>query len=251
MRISTTSLKWICPALLWIALWQAAYMLIGKNVLFASPIQVAQCLTGLAADSVFWQTIGFSFLRIFTGFALALVCGTLLAVLAARFAPVERLMAPLILMVQSIPVASIVILILVWVSSSNLSVIVCFMMVLPVSYTNILRGIRSMDTKLTEMAELFGIPTRRRVLRIYLSQVLPFFRAACTIGLGMCWKMGIGAEIIGLPKGSIGEKLYQAKIYLKTPDLFAWTFVVIAISILFEHLFNLLVQRCISAVERS
>ena len=53
----------------------------------------------------------------------------------------------------------------------------------------------------------------------------------------MGFKSGIAAEVIGVPDGSIGEGLYLAKIYLSTAELFAWTFMIIVVSTLFEKLF--------------
>ena len=77
------------------------------------------------------------------------------------------------------------------------------------------------------MAKVFRVNLRRQIRYIYVSQVLPYFLSACRLSLGMCWKAGVAAEVIGVPSGSIGEKLYNAKIYLNTPDLFAWTIVII------------------------
>ena len=48
--------------------------------------------------------------------------------------------------------------------------------------------------------------------------------------------------MIGLPSGTIGERLYTAKVYFQTPDLFAWTAVIVAVSVLFEKLFLALVD---------
>jgi len=104
-------------------------------------------------------------------------------------------------------------------------------------YTNVLQGISNTDRKLLEMMNLFHVTLWRRIRYLYFPQVLPYFRSACSIALGLCWKSGIAAEVIGIPKGSIGEKLYSAKIYLMTGDLFAWTIVIILVSILFEKLF--------------
>jgi len=123
-------------------------------------------------------------------------------------------------------------------------------MVMPVIYTNVLNGIRNTDTKLLEMADVFGIPARRRIMYIYVSQILPFFQSACLVGLGLCWKAGIAAEVIGIPGGSIGERLYMAKIYFTTPDLFAWTLTIIIISVVFEKLFMLLIRFLIRRIER-
>ena len=89
-----------------------------------------------------------------------------------------------------------------------------------------------------------------RIRYIYVSQVLPFFRTGCSIGLGLCWKAGVAAEVIGIPDGSIGEKLYNAKVYLNTPDLFAWTVVIVLISLLFEKLFLAMVDGAVIRLER-
>ena len=97
---------------------------------------------------------------------------------------------------------------------------------------------------------MFEVSPWRSIRYIYVSQVLPFFRSACSVSLGLCWKAGVAAEVIGIPKGSIGENLYQSKIYLNTPDLFAWTLVIILISLLFERVFLLLVDRGVGRLER-
>ena len=146
--------------------------------------------------------------------------------------------------------ASFIILVLIWVPSRNLSVVISFLMVFPVMYTNLLKGIESTDRNLLEMAQVFRISLPRRIRYIYVSQVLPFFRAGCSVALGLCWKAGIAAEVIGIPEQSIGEMLYNAKIYLNTPDLFAWTVVIVMISLLFEKLFLAGIDWCVAQLER-
>ena len=117
-------------------------------------------------------------------------------------------------------------------------------------YTNIKDGISSCDKQLLEMAQIFRISPMRKIRYIYISQIMPFFRVACSISLGLCWKSGVAAEVIGIPKNSIGENLYNAKIYLDTPDLFAWTVVIILISLIFEKLFIYLLDKGIKRLER-
>jgi NitT/TauT family transport system permease protein len=87
------------------------------------------------------------------------------------------------------------------------------------------------------------VPVLRRLPAIDAPAVLPHLLAACQVGVGLAWKSGITAEVIGLPQGSIGERLYQAKIFLSTADLFAWTIVIIALSFLFERVVRALLTR--------
>lgn len=225
-------------------------MALDQEILLVSPISVIVRLFSLMTTLPFWESIWFSFIRICSGFLAAVIAGTLLAALSVRFRRISELLVPLMLAVKAIPVASFIILVLIWIPSRNLSVFISFLMVLPVIYTNVLDGIRSANADLLEMARVFSIPVWRKIRYIYIFQVFPFFRSACTISLGLCWKSGIAAEVIGIPDGSIGENLYQAKIYLNTPDLFAWTLVIVLISLGFEKLFLFLLDLGCSRLER-
>jgi NitT/TauT family transport system permease protein len=116
-------------------------------------------------------------------------------------------------------------------------------------YTNVLQGLLATDEKLIEMAEVFHLGWTKQFLYIYLPQIKPYLMSACSLSLGIAWKSGIAAEVIGIPDGSIGERLYQAKVYLNSPNLFAWTVVVILVSVLFEKLFMLLLRRFYARLE--
>lgn len=236
--------------LVWLLIWQLGAIAMDQQILLVSPIAVLMRLGTLAVEPSFWKAVGFSLLRITGGFFLGAAVGTVLAALSARLRRVEELLAPLLLAIKSIPVASFIILALILFSSRNLSVLISFLMVLPVLYAGVLGGIRAMDKQMLEMAQVFQIPTPRRVRYVYLPQVLPYFRAACASALGLCWKSGIAAEVIGMPTGSIGERLQQAKIYLDTPDLFAWTLVIVLVSLAFERLFLALLQIATRYLER-
>jgi NitT/TauT family transport system permease protein len=173
-----------------------------------------------------------------------------LAAFSAKFALIGEFLSPLMLTIKSVPVVSFIILALIWFSSKNLSVLISFMMVLPIIYTNTLMGINSLDKGLQEMAGVFEIPLSRQIRYIALPQIMPFFYSGCEVGLGLCWKSGIAAEVIGIPKGSIGERLQQAKVYLDTPDLFAWTVVIVLLSFIFERLILTLLKRLQNICER-
>ena len=104
-------------------------------------------------------------------------------------------------------------------------------------------GLQSTDPKLLEMAVVFRMPVWRKIRFIYLPALVPYLVSGCRIALGMSWKSGAAAEVIGLPEHSIGEHLYMAKIYLETADLFAWTLVIILVSAVFEQIVLFLISR--------
>ncbi|MBQ6374019.1 MAG: ABC transporter permease subunit [Clostridia bacterium] len=233
--------------LFWLLVWQLGAMAMGREILLPTPLRVLSRLGALCVTPGFWLAILHSLRRIAGGFLLATAAGTLLAAASARFGWVRQLLAPLMLAVRSVPVASFVILALVWVSSKNLAVLIVFLMVLPVIYLNVQGGIDRLDPKLSEMARVFRVPPLRRALRVALPQLLPPFLNGCELALGLCWKAGAAAEVIGMPKGSIGERLQQAKVYLDTPDLFAWTLVIVVVS----WAFGRLTLGCFGAIGRA
>ena len=240
--------KQLISILFWLVVWQAAAMWIGQEVFLVSPIQALFTLVQLLPQAEFWQRIGFSAGRILLGFLLGAVSSVLLAVAAEGSDWVEALLSPVMQLVKATPVASFIILALVWVSGSSLSVLISFLMVLPVLYGAVRTGIEGVDVQLLEMAKVFRLPLRKRLLVIWLPAVLPAFRQGCSVALGICWKSGVAAEVIGLPDGSIGDALYRAKITLSTGELFAWTFVIIVLSGVFEKLFMALLDCAVAKV---
>ena len=230
----------LAAAMFWLAVWQAAAMAIGQEVFLVSPIQAAGTLMELLPQADFWQRVGFSAGHILLGFALGVVVSVLLAAAAERWTWVDTLLAPVIQLVKATPVASFIIL--------ALSILISFLMVLPVLYSAVRTGIESADAQLLEMAQVFRLSLARRVKAIWLPAILPAFRQGCSVALGICWKSGVAAEVIGLPDGSIGDALYRAKITLSTGELFAWTFVIILLSAGFEKLFLALLDKAVARV---
>lgn len=235
--------------LFWLLVWESVSIWLGQEILLVSPVVVLRRLGFLIFETSFWKTIGFSFFHIIEGFFFAVLAGVLGGSIAFKFKRMQELFSPIILTMKSVPVASFVILILIWVPSENLSVIISFLMVFPVIYTNVLNGIQNTDKELLEMTQIFGVSEKNKIRYIYISEVLPFFKAGCSVSLGLCWKAGVAAEVIGIPDGSIGEKLYEAKIYLDTPDLFAWTIVIILVSMMFEKIFLAAINRVVQWIE--
>lgn len=212
-------------------------MALDMHLLLVTPLEVVRRLFTLVGESGFWKTLLFSFSRIVLGFLLAFALGCLLGVLSGKWPLLETLLWPYVITIKTVPVASFIIISLIFFSARQLSTFISFLMVFPVIYSNVLEGIRSTDKDLMEMAQVFRMGWWRRLGYIYLPHLKPFLFSACSVALGMSWKSGVAAEVIGVAAGSIGEKLYESKIYFMTEDLLAWTVVIVLVSVLFEKLF--------------
>lgn len=230
--------------LFWLLVWQLLSLFVGNRILLVGPAETFQAFCAQVITLSFWKAVLFSFGRIGAGFFLAFVFGLLTAALCAKLSWLEDLLSPAVQFMKSIPVASFVILALIWTGSENLSVFISFLVVFPLIYTNVLTGLKNTDEKLLEMAQVFRVPFWKRALYLYRPALYPYLQSACKNAIGMGLKSGIAAEVIGVPAGSVGEGLYNAKIYLSTAELFSWTFTIIMISALLEHFFLFLLKKC-------
>ena len=236
-------------ALFWLAVWQILSMAVGQPILLASPAATLARLWTLVRTAGFWRSLLFTLGHILSGYALAALAGMGLAVLAGRFMPVSDLLSPLLAAMRSVPVASFVIAALIWVPSRRLSVLIAFVIVLPVVYAGTLDGLRQIDPKLTEMARVFRMSRWNRLRAVDLPAALPSVASALSVSIGLAWKSGVAAEVIGIPAGSVGEKLYKAKVYLATPDLFAWTMAIVLASAACARLIRLALKK-LEGIER-
>lgn len=218
----------------WLCIWQGAALLIDNAVLLVGPLQTGKAFLENIGRPDFSRTILCSFARIGAGFFAALALGLAAGTFACRYAWLELLLSPVMTALKSVPVASFTVLLLIWAGASGLSFWISLLIVFPNVYVNTIAGLRSADPKLLEMAKLFDVGGWNRFCYIYRPALMPYLTGCLRISLGMSWKSGVAAEIIGLPAYSLGERLYMAKIYLDTAGLFAWTLTVILISFLFE-----------------
>lgn len=233
-----------------ILLWQLLAMKLDQKLLLATPVDVAKTLGVLVKSQEFYSAIAYSMGRILIGLLIGAAVGIACALLAGRWHFMEALFWPYFSAMKATPVASIVILCLVWLSGRRLSVFIVFLVVTPVIYTNILAGIKNLDPKMKDMARVFGINGLRRLLYVYLPELKTYIIAAFALATGMAFKAGIAAEVIGTPGGSVGKMLYNAKVYLETPELFAWTLVIIVLSVVVEQVILGLVKRMFAGLQR-
>lgn len=235
----------------WLFVWHFLSLKINSSIFLPSPEATYKALIRIGKRAGFWQTIFNTFSKIAKGFLLALIAGTFSAIISSFVKIIDVLVSPFMRLLKTVPVASFIILALLWVKSDKLSVLISFVMVTPVVYINILQSFDNVDNNLLEMADIFNVGLLRRIRFIYVPALVSGFMSACKIGLGFCFKAGIAAEIIGLPFQSIGSELYKSKLYLMTDELFAWTVVIVLMSVFFEGVCIYLLNKLSCIIEKT
>ena len=218
----------------WLLLWQLTAAIVDSEFLFPSPISVIKRLSELVVTADFWKAAAYSLGRISLGCAGGIIVGTLFGALTAFSKPLYEFFSPLLVTVKTTPVASFIILLLVWVKRSGIPIVIAFLMVVPILWSNVAEGLRNADRQLLEAAKIFRFTRMQKIKGVYIPSVRPSFTAGCTTAIGFSWKAGIAAEILAIPPDTVGYNLYYAKINLEYDDLFAWTAAVIAMSFLLE-----------------
>ena len=231
-------LKTVIHIAAWILIWQLVAVIVHNRIILAGPVDTLNALAVLVRTENFWVSVSGTTFRILLGFLAGSCIGIALGCLAFKKPFVGDFLKPFVAALKSVPVASFVILLLIWFGSRNISVIICSMVVFPILYLSTVEGLTATDYRLLEMAHVFRMPLSRQIRYIYVPQLLPFFRSAFKLAIGMSFKSGIAAEVIGQPLNTIGNGLYLSKVYLETGELFAWTIVVVLISFICEKIIS-------------
>lgn len=219
-----------------IAIWHFISKKISLPLILPSPKEVFLHLLGLMKTASFYQILSTSFLRVFLGFSLGMLLGFLLGYAGYYSRIVDGLISPLMAIIRSAPVASIILVVLFWLERESVSSFIALLMVLPIVWQNTMLGLEKRDPQLSEMASVFSLSKGKRFWRLDLPQVASFTLSAGKTALGLAWKAGVAAEVLALPKHSVGYEIYNAKMYLESEALFAWTIAIIAFSVILEKI---------------
>ena len=233
---SRKTLSRLGSGLFWLLLWFLLAARVGQELLLPSPLQVLRTLLCLTEGMSFWQSVAASLLRVLAGLLAGCALGLLLGFLTYVSRLTHALVAPMMTLVKSTPVASFIILALVWLGRNIVPMCITCLMVLPVVWANVSAGLAAQEPQLRELMQVYRLPRLRRFCFLTVPTVLPHFRAALRSALGLGWKAGIAAEVLTVPQRSIGRMIYESKLYLETTELFAWTLTVILLSLLIEKL---------------
>jgi len=221
-------------ALFWIVAWGVLSLIINQEIYLPSPFSTFNALLELLKNKTTYITLLYSSYRTLAGFIISCILGVIIGYLCGTIEILYDLFNPLISIIRTIPVMSIIIIAIMWFKDTNVPIFVAFLMCFPIIWTNVVSGIKATDDKLLQMCKIYNIKKLQVIKSIYFYSSLPYIKAAMISALGIGWKVTSAAEVLSLPKYSIGRYLYDSKVYLEIPDLFAWTVLIIVLSYIFE-----------------
>ncbi len=240
----------LVPPAFWLGVWQLAALCVdrslngrGNELLLPYPVTVLRSLLALLRQPVFFQTVFTSLGRILLGLILGALLGALLAALTSLSHWTDRLLSPAIRVIRATPVASFILLVVLWTGKGSVPVVIAALMVIPVVWGNLSRGIQETDVRLLELARAYRFSRWKTVRLVYLPSLRPYFISAITTATGLAWKSGVAAEVLCVPNFAVGTQIFNTKLNLEIPDLFAWTAVVVTLSLLLEKLLRSLLGR--------
>ncbi len=240
MRFSGSARVWarrLFVVLLWVVLWQLAYLLINRDIYFPSPLAVLESLFRLLTEQESWRIILWSTYRTLYAIAVSVVLGVVLGFAGGLSRTVHMLINPLMVVLKSTPVVSVIILAILWFRSSDVPIFAGVLMCQPLVFNATVAGVRGTDVKLIEMCRFYKVRRLEQLNSLYFPSAKPYISASVVSVIGICWKAVAAAEVLSMPRLSIGARLFHAKTGLDPALLFAWTILIILLSFIFETLY--------------
>lgn len=219
----------------WLLIWQLVSMLVDLELWFPAPLSVLYALIALIPQGAFWTSVFGSIFRITAGYAIGCAIGALLGAASYFISAVNAMLSPLMSVIKATPVASFILLVILWLKPTGVPIMISALMVTPIVYGNVYSGLAAHSRELREVAFVYGLSPRQCARHLFIPSALPYFATACATSFGLAWKAGVAAEVLCLTPSSIGLGLYTAKLYLETPQLFALTAMVILLSLTLEY----------------
>ena len=250
MKALKTLSKYLLITVGWVLVWWGISAIVGNPIIFPAPSSVLLRAFELAMGSesaTFWLSILYSIIRIVFGLICAIAAAVLTSAVAFRFKPVESVLKPLITVIKSTPLVSFIfIAYIAFIEDQNpLPSFIAGLIVFPVIYDSILSALKRTPKELIEVSDVFGCSFYERLRYLWVPSALPSFITASKTSIGLAWKAGVAAEaLVAIPTMiSIGTELSQAKKQIETADQFAWTLVIILLSLMIEILFSALAKK--------
>lgn len=242
-KVAKKALELLYPAIgvgLFILIWYLFALEMDIEMILPTPARTFEELGSLLGQKIFWIALRNTCLRALAGFGLAFGIAVVLAIIAYVLPPIGKMLSPLITIARSVPTMSIILLALIWLSSKTAPLLIAFLLVFPVLYGSFSSALSDIDGKLIAMSKVYGVPLYKRILTLYIPSVVPSALDAMTSGISLAIKVTIAGEVLAQTSESMGINMQNARAYLDTASLLAWTFAAVVVGYIAECVMRLI-----------
>ncbi len=229
--------------------WGVSASIVNDSYILPNFIDTADSLFKIVFSGKFYSLIFTSIIRVIFGMIIGLILGLFFAALCHYFEFVSVILSPVFSILKSTPIACIITLLWISMTYNQLTVFVVVIMVMPIIWQNVLDAFRSIDKNLAEVSDAFEFSFIKKIKVLIIPSLLPYLIPALITSVGLAWKSEIAAEIVTYT--NIGKEISNYKYpAFDTASIFAWTALIICISILFEKGTKYLLRRLDDAINK-
>ena len=227
-----------------LAIWEIFAVIKNNEFVLPRVSTTLKSLVEIVSNNSFYIIVLTTLLRVLLGLGLGVAFGVVLAT-ACHFLPwINLFVSPILSIIKATPVASFIVLLWLSLSGNSLPMLIAFLMVLPIVWQNIMDAYAALPKKLIEVSEIYNVSLKKRIKYLYLPHIYSYLAPAFITSIGLAWKSEIATEIIAYTANSIGQQINNHRQFAETSHVFAWTIVIVALSIVLEGLTKFLLKRC-------
>lgn len=218
-------------------IWQFASTTLDSEILLPSVFSVLKSFGGLFKTKNFKIDLGFTVYRAFRSFVIIVVSGSVFGVLGGKFKGFGLWLSPLLTVLKSTPVMSVILLAFIWFETGTVPVFSAFLMAFPIMYLQMKTGYYSLEEEMNQMCTLYGLSEKDKMIHYVIPSLTTSFVIGAKQTLSMIWKVVIAAEVLTVPQYGVGAKMQLSQMQLETGDVLAWTLVAIGLTALGDFIF--------------
>ncbi|HNX16413.1 MAG TPA: ABC transporter permease subunit [Bacilli bacterium] len=225
-------------------LWWLLSLIINEPIaIFPDPIRTIAYSFIILGKGYFYQSLGFSLLKLLVGFAIAFALAIFFGTIAGNSLSFHKFFAPIMTVLKAIPTVAVVFLFLVLLKANNLPILTVILLVFPILYEATSNGIRNIDNDIIEAMKLDCHSIIRGNLQVKLPLAMPYILVGVASSFALSIKIEIMAEALS---GFTGYGLGVAIRYAQENNpgnmvpVFAYSFLAIAIMLIISLGANLI-----------
>ena len=221
---------------LFIIIWQSVAIIANSDV-FPSVVDILKSFfEHLLHKDLIYHT-GITLQRVFIAFFIAMAIGIFLGIVMGLSSKIDSLLDIFLIIGLNMPALVTIIICYIWFGLTDFSAILAVIInKVPIIIVNIREGVKNIDKKYLDLAQIYDISQKDIISKIYLPQIYPYIMATTRLTISLIWKIVLVVELLGRSDG-VG---FQIALFFQDFDItsiFAYSFAFIFIVILIENIF--------------